>query len=345
MSSVSVRNLSKSFDAPVLRDLDLLVPQGAVTAILGSSGSGKSTLLRCIAGLTRPDSGTIALDDDLVNGPGRYRPPERRNVGLVPQEGALFPHLNVADNVGFGLRGKDRTQRIEQLLELVGLPGTGRMRPHELSGGMQQRVAVARALAPRPAVILLDEPFSALDAGLRDDVRADVFGAIRQDGTTALLVTHDQQEAFSVADRVAVMLQGVIAQDAAPAEVYRSPASLGVATFVGETVCLTARATGDGLVHTAVGTLPADGARQPGDGVLVFRPEQLSLHPPGNVIAAGAVTDIRYQGHDSLIEVRLGDQPVTVRALGPTNVSLGQQVDVRYTSPGRFFPQHPNPLA
>ena len=221
----------------VLDGIDLVVPTGGITSILGPSGGGKTTLLRLVAGFDRADAGTIAIHGDVVDGVGRPVPPHRRHVGCVPQEGALFPHLSVGGNVGFGLpRGRDRAVRVAECLELVGLPGTEQARPHELSGGQQQRIALARAIAPRPRLVLLDEPFSSLDAGLRAQVRTEVCDAVRRAGATAVLVTHDQEEALSVSDAVAVLLDGRIRQHADPLTLYRAPADLDVARFVGEAV-------------------------------------------------------------------------------------------------------------
>ncbi len=304
MTSVTVTGLHVGFAAPVLQDVTLHVEAGEVTAVLGASGTGKSTLLRCIAGLQRPDAGCIELGEQLVDSAGVHVPAQRRRVGLVPQEGALFPHLSVADNVGFGLKGRGRRERIEYLLDLLGLPDAGPRRPHELSGGMQQRVAVARALAPQPSVILLDEPFSALDASLREDVRGQVLSAIRQDRATAILVTHDQQEALAVADRVAVMMDGTIAQHDTPQQVYRHPVNLAVARFLGETVVL------------------SDGR--------VFRPEDLRLGPG---LGRGTVTAVRFHGHDSLIDIDLAGQPVQLRTLGAPPVGVGDIAEVSAVGP------------
>ena len=210
MRQVAVTGLHKAFGAhPVLTGVDLEVPAGSLTAILGPSGSGKTTLLRLLAGFERADAGTISIGDSLVDGPGVYVAPERRRIGYVPQEGSLFPHLTVEANVGFGLAARDRRAgRAASMLEMVGLAGLGRRYPHQLSGGQQQRVALARALAIQPAVVLLDEPFASLDAHLRASVRADVQDIFRRAGTTAVLVTHDQDEALSVADRVAALRDG-----------------------------------------------------------------------------------------------------------------------------------------
>lgn len=317
MSRITITDVEKAYERPVLHDVNLSVTSGEVTAILGASGTGKSTLLRCVAGLLRPDAGEIRIGDEVVDGSRVHVPAHRRRVGLVPQEGSLFPHLSVADNVGYGLRGRHRDARIAELLELVGLPGTQRMRPHELSGGMQQRVAVARALAPRPAVLVLDEPFSALDAGLRDDVRGDVLAAVRADGATALLVTHDQEEAFAAADRVAVMMDGTIAQHDVPAVLYARPASLAVARFVGETVLVPA-----------------------GAEVRVFRPEQLNLSG-GEVLGSGVVTGSRFHGHDSLITLDVAGRAVQIRVLGAPGVQRGEQAQVYASVPGLRFASEP----
>ncbi|MBC7373654.1 MAG: ABC transporter ATP-binding protein, partial [Frankiales bacterium] len=228
--ALRVRGLSKAFGAPVLNGLDLDVVAGSLVALLGPSGCGKTTLLRLVAGFEPTDAGTVEVGGQLVAGPGCHVAPERRRVGIVPQEGALFPHLSVHDNVAFGLtRAQRRGTRPDEVLELVGLAELGRRMPHELSGGQQQRVALARALAPRPSLVLLDEPFSALDAGLRATVRAEVRASLQAAGAAAVLVTHDQQEALSVADVVAVVRDGQVVQAGDPWSVYAQPADLGVA--------------------------------------------------------------------------------------------------------------------
>ena len=236
MRQVAVTGLHKAFGAhPVLTGVDLEVPAGSLTAILGPSGSGKTTLLRLMAGFERLDAGTIGIGDVLVDGPSAYVAPERRRIGYVPQEGTLFPHLTVAGNVGFGLTARERRGgKVDAMLETVGLGGFGRRYPHQLSGGQQQRVALARALAIEPAVVLLDEPFASLDASLRAGLRADVQEIFRRAGTTAVLVTHDQDEALSTADRVAVLRDGKIAQCAPPEDLYRRPADAGLASFIGD---------------------------------------------------------------------------------------------------------------
>src|SRR5690606_15057930 len=263
------------------------VPAGALTAVLGPSGCGKTTLLRCVAGFERVDAGEIRVGTRLVAGPRLHAAPERRRVAVVPQEGALFPHLSVAGNVAYGLdRAARRSGRVEEVLALVGLAGYGDRMPHQLSGGQQQRVAVARALAPRPPLVLLDEPFSALDASLRAELRHDVRQALRADGATAVLVTHDQGEALSMADRVAVMRDGRIVQYGTPAEVYGQPVDAWVADFVGEAVLLPARAD-DAVAHTPLGPVACAGADR-GEVTVLIRPEQVRVLPDPQ--AAPAVT-------------------------------------------------------
>ncbi|WP_418959600.1 ABC transporter ATP-binding protein [Streptomyces tritici] len=322
--------------APVLDGLDLTVPGGALAAVLGPSGCGKTTLLRVVAGFLRADAGTVTVAGRLLGGPGVHLPPERRRIGIVPQEGALFPHLSVARNIAFGLRGADRAAkraRVAELLELVGLAGYGDRMPHELSGGQQQRVSLARALAPEPQLVLLDEPFSALDTGLRETVRADVRAVLRATGATAVLVTHDQQEALSTADLVAVLREGRVAQCAAPEELYRRPADPWVASFVGDAVFLPGEAERD-AVRTALGTLPL-GPAPAGlkAGTVLLRPEQLRITDADTAQAEGTVTDVRFLGHDALLAVAVDglDEPLTVRAPGPVPARPGDRVGITVT--------------
>ena len=276
MSAITCTGITKSYgSSPVLRGLDLEVPDGTVVTVLGESGSGKTTLLRMIAGFDRPDAGTIVIDDQVVDSADRFVPPERRRIGYVAQEGNLFPHLTIAKNIAFGLPRRERgTGRVEELLDLVGLGGLGKRYPHQLSGGQQQRVALARALAPRPNVVLLDEPFSSLDAGLRASLRFDVMRILRQQRATTVFVTHDQQEALSVADLAGIVNGGRIGQFAAPETLYSRPADPGIARFLGEANIVPGTASAD-AVDTAFGQLtladgssapagPADGAHPPG---------------------------------------------------------------------------------
>ena len=308
---VSVRGARKAYGTvDALAGVDLDVPEGALLAVLGPSGSGKTTLLRALGGQERLDAGTIDLAGRRVAGPGLHVPTHERGAALVPQDAALFPHLDVAANIAFGLprrHAREGRHRVEEVLELVGLAGLGGRRPHELSGGQQQRVAVARALAPRPALILLDEPFSALDAALRVGVRAQVRAALRADGATAVLVTHDQGEALSVADQVAVIEAGVVRQVGTPDDVYRRPADAWVANFVGEANVFEG-AVVDGRVRTPLGdvlVLPLAGRDADAVGRVLVRPEQVVL---GEGPGRGWVTGVDYHGHDALVTVQLSDR-------------------------------------
>ncbi|MFD5159256.1 ABC transporter ATP-binding protein [Streptomyces hawaiiensis] len=347
-NELRIERLTKSYgpEAPVLRGLDLTVPGGTLAAVLGPSGCGKTTLLRVIAGFLRADAGTVALDARTLAGPGVQLPPERRRIGIVPQEGALFPHLTVARNVAFGLTGLDRGERRRRtaaMLDLVGLAGYGDRMPHELSGGQQQRIALARALAPRPALVLLDEPFNALDSALRAGVRADVRAALRATGATALLVTHDQQEALSTADLVAVVRQGRVAQCATPQDLYRHPADPWVAGFVGDAVLVPGTVRdGGSTATTPLGTValtaPPEGRST---GTVVLRPEQLRLtDADAQEAVRGTVRDVFYYGHDAKVTLAVQgvDDPVDVRVAGPLSVRPGQEAAIRVTGEATLHP-------
>jgi len=328
---VTVTAVTKSFDAtPVLRGVDLDVPAGALVALLGPSGCGKTTLLRLIAGLERPESGEVRVGERVLAGPGAFTPPERRRIGMVFQDAALFPHLSVARNVGYGLprRTPDREARIAGALELVGLAGYGHRAPATLSGGQLQRVALARALAPRPSVILLDEPFSSLDAPLRAELRAEVRRMLAAIDATALFVTHDQEEAFVVGDEVAVMSEGFVAQQGSPTSLYELPATRAVAEFVGDANFLSGSAR-DGEAETAIGRIPVRGD-QDGAVEVMVRPERL-LAVPG---ASATVEAIEYFGHDAVYRVRLVDGTVLrSRVIGAPELVPGERVDLEFTGP------------
>jgi iron(III) transport system ATP-binding protein len=272
-------SLTKRFGEVVAVDgIDLEARHGEFLAVLGPSGCGKTTLLRLVAGFERPDAGGIEIDGRVVAGPRRHVPPEQRRIGMVFQESALFPHLDVAANIGFGLPRQRRQTRVDELVAMVGLAGLQRRMPHELSGGQQQRVALARALAPRPALILLDEPFSSLDATLRTQLRSEVREILRAAGATALFVTHDQAEALEISDRVAVMRAGRIEQVSTPDELYLRPVNRFVAGFIGDANLV----VGDvrhGEVQTVVGRFRAgNGALQEGSRAeVLLRPEQLHM--------------------------------------------------------------------
>jgi iron(III) transport system ATP-binding protein len=327
MTALRLTGVTKNYGATAaLRGVDLAVPTGTLTAILGPSGCGKTTLLRCVAGFERPDSGEIHLAGVRVT--GRHVPPHRRRVAVVPQEGALFPHLTVAGNVGYGLdRAGRRDGRVEEVLDLVGLAGHGDRWPHQLSGGQQQRVAVARALAPRPPLILLDEPFSALDAALRVDLRRDIRRALHADGATAVLVTHDQGEALSTADQVAVMHEGVIVQSGSPVDVYRSPATAWVASFVGDAVALAAESTPDGA-RTSLGLITLAHPSADNRFTVLVRPEQVRVAERNGGVTA-TVIDLDYHGHDMRVVLRLPDATeVVARVSGTTTVVRGTEIGV-----------------
>jgi iron(III) transport system ATP-binding protein len=346
MKQLAISGLRKAFGPhQVLADLDLEVPAGSLTAILGPSGSGKTTLLRVLAGFERADGGTVAIGDQVVDSERVHVAPERRRIGYVPQEGSLFPHLTVAANVGFGLPSRQRLgPRTRDLLAAVGLADLGKRYPHELSGGQQQRVALARALAIEPAVVLLDEPFASLDAHLRASVRSDVQQIFRDAGTTALLVTHDQDEALAIADQVAVLRDGRIVQHSTPQDLYARPADSGIAKFIGEANLLDG-VQQDGTVDTALGRLPLDGEPAGAGPQLVtvlIRPEHIELRPaPGD--GAGWVVDCEYYGHDAVLRVQLKDNsdvsPIIIRTAGDHQLTPGTLVTLHPKGPVRTWPR------
>ncbi len=347
MRQLAVTGLNKAFGThPVLTGVNLEVPAGSLTAILGPSGSGKTTLLRLLAGFDRADAGTIKIGDVLVDGPGIHTPPERRRIGYVPQDGSLFPHLTIEGNVGFGLPARERRGgKVAGLLETVGLGGLGKRYPHQLSGGQQQRVALARALAIEPAVVLLDEPFASLDAHLRASVRADVQQIFRRAGTTAVLVTHDQDEALSVADLVAALRDGKIAQCAAPEDLYTRPADPELARFIGDANLLEGILDG-GMVKTFLGNLPLDPAAsmsgRAGQVTVLIRPEQITIEPNDGGLT-GQVTAYGYHGHDAVLHVKpvneVDGPTIVVRIAGGPALPVGSPVTLRARGPVFAWPR------
>ncbi|MET0910895.1 MAG: ABC transporter ATP-binding protein [Ilumatobacteraceae bacterium] len=317
MSELVVRSLSKTFpgkpDVRALVDVDLDVASGTLLAILGPSGCGKTTLLRIIAGFDQPDDGTVTLGDRQVSSPTTSVPPHRRQVGIVPQEGGLFPHLDVHANIAFGLRDLDRSarrRRVAELLELVDLADLGARRPHELSGGQQQRVALARALAPDPQMIMLDEPFAALDTSLRSTLRDDVKDVLARAGTTAIIVTHDQTEALAMADTVAVMRAGRVVQVDEPTAIYERPVDLATAGLIGE--CNLVDGVSDGpTVRTSLGRLVLARPAEPGARLRVLiRPEQIvpSVDGAGTIVTAAS-----YEGATVRVHLRLDHAELIAR--------------------------------
>lgn len=327
--AIEATGLSKTFgEVAALGGFDIAVEEGQTLTLLGPSGCGKTTALRVIAGFERPDAGLVSVGGVAVEGPGLHVPPEKRRVGMVFQDYALFPHLTVAANVSYGLVKRDRDRkdltRVGEVLELVGLSGTEKRLPHELSGGQQQRVALARALAPRPAVILLDEPFSNLDASLRQRVRRELKEILQEARATALFVTHDQEEALSLSDLVAVMKEGRVVQVATPPELYRVPSDPWVAGFLGDADFVSATAS-NGQVETAVGTFATD---HDGKVLVMFRPERVLVTPHAD--GEAVVASREYFGHDQLVTVVLGDGSRIRSRLGPVpNLRPGERVAIK----------------
>ncbi len=323
----------------VLRGIDLSVGPGEIVCLLGPSGDGKTTLLRLVAGLEPIQTGSIDIAGRRVAEPGRELPPEQRSVGFVFQDYALFPHLTVADNVGFGLRGAgrgDRRIRVEEALERVGLAAFAHAWPHTLSGGQQQRVALARALAPRPAVLLLDEAFASLDARLREQVRDDTLHVLQESGTATLLVTHDAEEALFMADRIALMREGRVEQLGTPADLYLRPASRFVATFLGEVNRLPAQVAG-GVAETVLGPVPAPGLPD-GPAEVFWRPEGLRLTDRGTPAEVDAC---RMLGATTLVHLTVADAAGGIHHLHarlPAGTMLARGADVRLSAdPARAF--------
>ncbi len=355
---VTVDGLHAGYQAgvEVLHDVSIDIEPGETVSLLGPSGCGKTTLLRSIAGLNRPFSGEITINKKMVDGPGVHVEPHRRKVGMVFQDGALFPHLTVAENVAFGLRGhSDPDGRVAELLRLVELDLYADRLPDTLSGGQRQRVALARALAPNPSVLLLDEPFSALDAGMRSQIRRDVKRILRQIGITTIVVTHDQDEAFVLGDRVGLMREGRLVQVGPSTELYDRPMDRWVADFVGETNVVVGRLVDEPdrdaettpcAVETDLGVLPAVVVGGTGEADMaaaqvdvLIRPEQLHVVEPSLVGASlgdrpvvhGRVESAEYFGHDVLYQVASDPQPLVVRSTD-SSFSPGDEVAVTFAS-------------
>lgn len=334
---VDVRGLAKSFnDHVVLDHIDLQMQPGTITAVVGASGCGKTTLLRLIAGFETPDDGTVTIDGTQVASVRRSVPPHRRSVGYVAQDGALFPHLTVGQNIAYGIRGEGRDKvrsRVAELLETVSLnPSFADRRPDQLSGGQQQRVALARALARQPVVMLLDEPFSALDTGLRASTRKVVAELLADAGVTSLLVTHDQEEALSIADQVAVMRDGRFTQVGSPLFVYREPSDRFTAEFLGDSITMPCVVT-SGVADCAIGRVPV--RADDGPGTLLLRPEQLVAQvvtDSGDLNGVGKVLAVEFLGHDVLLTIdpagELGPIIVRQNSLAPPAVDAKVRIEV-----------------
>ncbi len=324
---ILLRAVSKHFGSTTAVDsVTFDIERGSLVALLGPSGCGKTTTLRLIAGLDTPDRGEVWLNGHRVAGAGTWVAPEARRVGMVFQDGALFPHLTIAKNVAFALKGQGSQARVNDLLHLVGLSGTGERYPHQLSGGQQQRIALARALAANPTMILLDEPFSRLDAALRVSLRDEVQAIVKQAGATTVFVTHDQEEALSIADRIIIMFDGRVEQVGSPHEVYTRPATRQIATFVGEANFLPGIASGS-WVECALGKLLlATNYEGPVD--VLIRPEAINIEPVCGRNTA-IVERIRYFGHDQMAHMRLQNAgQLTVRSLPRPDLEVGEKVNL-----------------
>ncbi len=332
---LEVRNVSIAYNGPpVVQQADIRLPAGAIGCLLGPSGCGKTTLLRCIAGFEPVIEGEILLQGKQVSRPGHAVPPERRRVGMVFQDLALFPHLSIANNIAFGLRNHDRAKRqlrIKELLSLVGLEHSAEVYPHQLSGGQQQRVALARAMAPRPDLLLLDEPFSSLDIELREKLAREVRQILKEDGLTALLVTHDQFEAFAMADEIGVMHAGRLLQWDSAYNLYHRPTHRFIADFIGQGVMLPGTVVGDRAVETELGTLHGriPNGSLPGSHVeVLIRPDDV-LHDDHRPTTAEVVSKV-FRGADFLYTLRL-PSGAKILCLAPShhNHPVGHRLGIR----------------
>ena len=340
---IELKAVSKSYAsagkaAAALNAVSLTLRRGRLLALLGPSGCGKTTALRLIAGLEAPDTGEIWLSGQCVAGPSAWVAPEQRNIGMVFQDYALFPHLTARENIRFAITRESpaiRERRVNDMLALAGLDGKGDRYPHQLSGGEQQRVALARALAASPSVVLLDEPFSNLDAALRKEMREEVHRILTLAGATTLFVTHDQEEALSIADTVAVMRHGSILQIGAPQEIYQRPARREIAEFVGEANFLPATAEGD-YATCALGVLPL---AQPASGpvTLMLRPEAMTIAPDAQ--GPARVERVVFFGHDQLVRLCLpGGSALLARTLPHVRVAPGMTVSITVREPVMAYP-------
>jgi iron(III) transport system ATP-binding protein len=332
---LELRELTRRFGATAaVERLSIALEAGRIGCLLGPSGSGKTTVLRCIAGFERPDAGEVLAGGERLAAPGVWVPPERRRIGMVFQDYALFPHLAVLANVGFGLRHGDRADRRRralEMLELVGLADQADKLPHELSGGQQQRVALARALAPRPRLVLLDEPFSNLDAEVRMELAQQVRAALKSEGATALLVTHDQREAFAIADEIGVLRAGRLAQWDVPWKLYHSPATRFVADFVGEGSFIQGTVLGPGRVSTELGVIEGQLTHGQPAGThvdLLLRPDDV-IHDDDSELRAEVVERV-FRGAQFRYKLKL-PSGATALSFAPSHHdhAIGERIGIR----------------
>lgn len=337
-------HVSKKFaQTPVLDNVSLTLAPGSRTAIVGPSGSGKTTLLRLIAGFDRPDSGQIMMRGTPLFDRQIFVPAHQRNIGFVPQEGALFPHLTVEDNIAWGIHGSRHARRkqVDELMDRVSLDRQlAKHWPHEISGGQQQRVALARALAQQPLLMLLDEPFSALDTGLRAATRKATAELLSQAGVATILVTHDQNEALSFAHQVAVIRHGRFAQVGTPQAVYAQPVDEETALFLGDALMLTAQVAG-GSAHCTIGDVAVDDPTAQGLRRIMLRPEQLQLTPCSHVGAPGTaqVLDVDFGGYLSTLTLHFASsgETLTINTVTPQGLLPGMTVALKITGHARVF--------
>ena len=313
MSRLILKNISVAYDqGTIIHDLNISIEDGDIACLLGPSGCGKTTLLRAIAGFEPVISGTITLEEQFISSPQIYIAPEQRNIGMVFQDYALFPHLNVADNISFGIRKQPRKvkkQRIEELLELINLPNYGDYYPHELSTGQQQRIALARALAPRPRLVMMDEPFASQDVKLRNILAREVREILKHEGTTAILVTHDQFEAFAMADKIGVLQKGRLIQWDSGYNLYHQPVNHFIAQFIGQGSLIEGTVIDGGTVATALATISGDVPSncKPDSKVdVLIRPDDIQLDENG-AYSAHIISRV-FRGADYLYTLQLDDK-------------------------------------
>lgn len=334
MTLLRITSLSKAYGTTAaLADVSLSVTAGSRTVIVGASGSGKTTLLRLVAGFEAPDAGQIELDGQLIANAAVGVPPHRRNIGLVMQEGALFPHLTVIENIQFGIRNRpDAHLKALALMDMAELDrNMAQRQPHQLSGGQQQRVALARALARQPSLMLLDEPFSALDAGLREQMRDATAQILKAAGVATILVTHDQDEAMAFADQLVVLRGGKMVQSGSPSLLYREPADAVTAAFLGPAIILPATFA-EGNATCVLGTLPASGRTPSGAANVLIRPEQLSIEMGSSSESRWMISAVQDRGNRHAVTVRrqIGETSATIsfERSGPNKPVVGSHVNI-----------------